>query len=242
MTRQADFTQLLDFERIERDERRGLEARQTALLGSTVVAVGIIAAAATQVSITLTPITKLLLGASGVCLVIAFFMLIVGFLPWRNVKARPGPGWALKYARSIWSRESQEQPLLGSPTRGALLRHATRVESLRRSTKFRLGVLYAASVLLALAVLLLGFGVAILLADSKISPASSQSGTRGPQGNPGPPGRQGEPGPSGPQGAPGKSGPHGPRGFAGPPGRQGQPGPPGPRGESGGSSVVIPGS
>jgi Collagen triple helix repeat (20 copies) len=206
--RERRFDRLLEMEHAERDERRGIEARQTALVGSTVVGVGIIAAAATQFSITLTLIAKLLLIFSGAFLVSALLSLIIGFFP-----SRYQPSVELRGVKAVSGADltSQEE----------------RVRQLRKSTRGRLEYLHWGGMLLAGAVALLVAAVVLLLAQSNISLTSSQSGPPGPRGYPGPPGKQGEPGTHGRGGSPGGSGPPGPRGYPGPPGKQGEPGPPG---------------
>jgi hypothetical protein len=238
---QRDVGRLWDMERVERDERRGLETRQTALLGSTLLAVGVIAAAATQVSITLTSPTKVLLALSGLCLIGAFGLLILGFLPARKLVGVPRRLWIPAYLRSLGQAQAEAPIRLGQISHEDPTRGAARVRSLRKSTRWRLGVLHLASVLLVLAVMLLGAGVAVLLFQAKIAPATSQGDPRGPRGYPGPPGRQGEPGPQGGQGRPGESGPPSPRGYPGPSGPRGYPGPSGPRGEPG-VGLTTPGS
>jgi Collagen triple helix repeat (20 copies) len=227
---QAEYSRLLEMERVERDERRGVEDRQTALLGSTIVAVGVIGAAATQVSIALTLVTKALLIASGALLVLAFACLVLGFLPRRKeLQAIPRYRRIFLYVRSLIRVPPDEPLLVPWIGRTSIADKTSDIVFMRHSTRLRLRVFHIASALLVLAVTLLGLGVAFLLVESRISPASSQ---RGPRGYPGPPGRTGEAGPAGAQGKPGEAGPNGRRGEPGPPGRKGDPGPPGPPGDS----------
>jgi hypothetical protein len=206
------FGRLLEEEAAEREERRGLEARQTSLLGAMLVVFGFVAAAATQINLKWTPVTVEALTPSAAAVLLAIACLVLLFPPFQAAGAS---GNVVQLAESDPPRAIAEQQ--------------SYVNDLVKYNFRRLKVLAWASRLLVAAMVALVFGVVLLLsASDNIAPASSSTGLRGPRGYPGPPGRQGLPGPPGKQGPAGVGGPRGPRGYPGPPGQTGYPGPPGP--------------
>lgn len=204
------FGRLLEEEAAEREERRGLEVRQTSLLGAMLVVFGFVAAAATQINLKWTAVTGETLGPSVLLILLAIACLVFLF---RTFKKTRVPKHLVEVAEY-------------DPTR-AITEQQKYVDELAAHNFKRLKVLAWASWLLVGAMVALVIGVAVLLsASDNIAPTSSSGGLRGPRGYPGPPGRQGLPGPPGKQGSAGAGGPRGPRGYPGPPGRTGAPGPP----------------
>lgn len=206
------FGRLLEDEAAEREERRGLEVRQTSLLGAMLVVFGFVAAAATQINLKWTAVTVEALAPSALAVFTAIVLLVFLFPPFKAARVP-------KHLVQIAERD---------PSR-AIATQQKYVDSLAEHNFKRLKVLAYASVLLVVAMVALVGGVAVLLSTSdNIAPASSSGGARGPRGYPGPSGRQGLPGPPGKQGPAGAGAPRGPRGYPGPPGRTGDAGPPGP--------------
>jgi hypothetical protein len=206
------FGRLLEEEAAEREERRGLEARQTSLLGSMLVVFGFVAAAATQINLKWTPVTVEALAPSALAVIAAIASLVLLFPPFQATGAPEHP-----------VQLAERDPTL------AITGQQKYVDALVDYNFRRLRVLAWASRLLVAAMVALVLGVVLLLsASDNIAPASSSGGLRGPRGYPGPPGRQGLPGPPGRQGSAGAGGPRGPRGYPGPPGQTGYPGMPEP--------------
>src|SRR5271156_624790 len=79
------FGRLLEEEAAEREERRGLEVRQTSLLGAMLVVFGFIAAAATQINLKWTAVTVEMLSPSALAVLLAIISLVVVFRPFKAV-------------------------------------------------------------------------------------------------------------------------------------------------------------
>jgi Collagen triple helix repeat (20 copies) len=224
--RQLD--RLASAEEREREERRGLETRATTLIAASVVALGLIANAATQVSIRATFAETGLLILSGVLIVGALVVWIVGFHPFLRARSDSPDIAAL----------GEETPLQ------AIEAQRNFVTKLQKGNRRKLIYLHAGSQAFAFALGLLALSLVFLSTDSHgIAPVKSPvpsydpdpPGPRGAQGQPGPPGTQGQPGVAGRQGQAGASGPAGRQGDPGPPGRRGYPGTPGTPGTPHGS-------
>jgi hypothetical protein len=141
------------------------------------------------------------LAISATTMAAALIFLVVGFRP----KVRPPSAPDVDHLVQLAEHE---------PERAIVIQQGL-LDELEVINSRRLGQIGWASTLLAIAVVALILGTAILVAQSKISTTGS---TRGPRGYPGPSGTQGQPGPPGRQGRPGASGVRGPRGYPGPPG------------------------
>jgi hypothetical protein len=188
---------LLSEEHAEREERRGIEVRQTALLGTMLVVLGLIGGAATQINIKSSLEAEIVLGLSVSTTAGAFVVLIFGFRPLKSTSPRH------------LARLAETDPDY------AIAGQQDYLDELSGQNVSRLAILERTGRMLAAAVVLFIFGVTVLLLESKISLVSSNSSTVT-RGYPGPPGVQGLPGPHGRQGPPGVPGARGPRGFPGP--------------------------
>lgn len=209
-------------ERLERDERRGLETRAAALIGALLVVVTIEATLVTRIDLSKASVLVVMLTA-GVLALVAYALALLG-----TALARARPERSEDFA---WPRQAE-----ASDPAGALNAQWAEVETIGKANSALLKATRRAGLVLSAIVAYLAAAVLLVVLthavdfDTSAVPSSSSTtgnGARGPRGLPGPPGRQGDPGPAGKQGEPGSSGPRGPRGFAGPAGPVGPPGPSG---------------
>jgi hypothetical protein len=155
-TRELD--RLIDAEERDRDERRGIEDRATALIAASMVALGLVLNAATQLAIGSGGVWGALglisLALSSLALVFALGLLAVRFGPQFYI---PDPG-----KRDIPSM-AEESP------QEAISEARSFVNGLRERNKKKLRALQRVIRALALAVVFLVVGGASLLIGSKIS-------------------------------------------------------------------------
>lgn len=220
---------LLDEDRVEREERRGLEARAGTLLGALVVALGVVATTAARIG-EADPAPWLIVALIvGAVTVVASILQLTYALAARS-SDRP-KGDADQEPVSLIADGNIDEAI------DLMRRHVMAVANGNRKLLRRLRI---ANYLLvpATAYLGLAFGGLMFLADAEdrpgcgACPPASESNEGGASGPPGPAGPAGQPGPRGSQGEPGPAGPQGQPGESGPRGRRGPQGPPGPRGEA----------
>jgi hypothetical protein len=220
------FDRLREEERLERDERRGLEARAGTLLGALVVALGVVATAASRIG-ELDPkpwLSGMLTVGAGT--VVAAILQLTYALAARP-SDRPDAAEDQEPVSVVANRDGDAATEL---MRDQVKAVAAGNRRLLRRLRFANLLLAPAALYLASAFVGLMFladesdraSCSVCQAPRNGGGSEGPPGPRGPAGEPGPRGARGEPGPAGARGEPGDAGPRGRRGPQGPPG------PPGP--------------
>jgi hypothetical protein len=242
-TRKLD--RLLDDERTERDERRGIEVTQGTLLAGLLVVIGLVVGATTRVDIGGHLVATLFLFASIVWGVTALAILAWGFVP-LDPRAAAGTKTAAGSKRPIRERArdlrnylwlTEQPPNPGATSIAALAEtdpvlaigvQTNIVEAIRNQNWKRLALLGRATrMLLSMTICLIAAVLVLVLSGGKLTNASKLVGPRGPAGHIGTPGSPGSPGPPGATGRRGRPGRQGRAGDPGPQGPRGLPGLPG---------------
>jgi hypothetical protein len=219
LRRQLDLA--YEQERVEREERRGLETRGATITAALLVLITAGATLATSVDYdAISPIGRAVL--LGLPVLVAVALGSVAFALGKATSDVGDAGGSDTLAR-VTERANPSLALEQQDDKNARIVNGNRLLLHR---------LRWASRLLAACVIYAALAIGVVVREGALksnadAPTDRSGGPAGPRGAPGPPGRQGQPGPSGREGDPGRSGPHGPRGRPGPPGPQGQPGPPG---------------
>jgi hypothetical protein len=204
-----------DAERLERDERRGLEVRAATLTGSLLVLITVLVTVATKVDFGKVSYAVRFL----MIFLLIFTALFVAFmsirlaLAGRGLTTKPEDGAVEDVRARLTERDSTREAIQIQDEKV----HRIIVANRRLLRVLQFGGIALGALALYSATLMVG-----LVAGSDFEKASDEI-HRGPRGFPGPPGRQGDPGPSGVGGNPGENGKSGANGKRGPQGSAARP-------------------
>jgi hypothetical protein len=214
-----------DQEKLERDERRGLEVRAATLTGSLFVLITLLTTAAAKIDFAKAPTWITI----AMAILPTYTALFIAFMAFRLARATSDVRKPDDEEDVLPRRTERTDPVL------ALEQQDTKVKRIIEGNRSLLGIIRLGS--LGLGVLAIYAALALSLAmltgsfessDSSTTPAAQgpagPAGPRGRQGDAGPAGVQGVAGPRGVAGTPGRAGPRGPRGRSGPAGPPGVPG------------------